>query len=76
MVQQLISSHLEHVCSLWNWPIYNSNDVPQAWKEHGISLLHALKELIFLRYEFFYLLVSYISHHRLASVFSFDLSTD
>lgn len=42
MMQQ-ITSHLEHACSLWDWPIYNSYDVPQAWKEHGISFLHALK---------------------------------
>lgn len=37
MMQQIFSSHLKHVGSLWDWPIYNSYDVPRAWKEHEIS---------------------------------------
>lgn len=91
MIQQIISSRLEHVCSLWDWPIYNSYDVPQAWKEHGISFLHALKafRVVFCFFLtvcvcffvvgcgfFFNLLFSYISHHRLTPIFSFVLSRD
>lgn len=30
MMLQIISSHLVHVQSLWDWPIYNDDDVPQA----------------------------------------------
>lgn len=57
MVQQIISSHLEHVCSLWDPPIYNSYDIPQAWKEHGLYFLHALEAFrLFLRYDFFFFL--------------------
>lgn len=78
MVQQIISSHLEHAYSLWDWPIYSSYDVPQAWKEHGISFLHALKAFrLFLKGVFFSKFqFSYISHHRLESFFSFDLRID